>query len=256
MPKARSSRTSATSALRTRRATRIVWLPSDSLLECHHCTSEDEWAVWPPLPLNDVQCNDGQGKAPCLEGHVAPDYRGAEHGYILLADIYESGNGVERSPAKATALFGRGCELGSGQACNNYGVALVNGTGVSRDERAGIEAWRRGCDLGAGIACLNIGGRYADGRAVARNDVKAREYLEQGCKLDDPGSCNRLGELDERGVNGKRAPGRARVAFARACSLMRARQSGRLSEREQRLHERLGRCPRSEARRPLSFPRL
>lgn len=72
---------------------------------------------------------------------------------IWLAQIYDTGVGVKRDPAKATALMRRGAmtndEAGySSLAKYHYGVALVEGKGTDKDPEAGINWLRKASDEG------------------------------------------------------------------------------------------------------------
>ncbi len=89
---------------------------------------------------------------------------------IWLAQIYETGVGLPRDPARATALMRRGAQLDdeagySSLARYHYGVALIEGRGVAADAAAG---------------------RHWLHRAQAEGVAEAGEYLDALATPDKP----------------------------------------------------------------------
>jgi len=88
----------------------------------------------------------------------------------LLANRYLEGtNGARRDVAKAAARFERACALGSGEACNDLGVAIGSGTpGFPKGGHdKAREVFARGCELGHEHACNNMRLAAAQGPAPA-----------------------------------------------------------------------------------------
>ncbi|HVV85292.1 MAG TPA: hypothetical protein VHE35_19655 [Kofleriaceae bacterium] len=116
----------------------------------------------------------------------------------VLGRMYAGGVPIPIDLELATAYLKRGCELGDGGACNDYGVNLVNGTGVARDEPAGLAMWGKACDHGIAVSCRNLGGRLMAGRGVARDEQRALVLLKRGCDAGDDESCRLADDLEHR----------------------------------------------------------
>jgi TPR repeat protein len=126
---------------------------------------------WVPAPAREYSGNDlsyesyidSNKRIKCLYGYAAEkigDHEAARlifedcirrwndvYSMIWLADMYETGAGVPKDPAKATALIKQGAEsddeAGYGRLARfHYGVALYEGRGVERDPAEAIR-WLR-----------------------------------------------------------------------------------------------------------------
>ncbi|MCP4808813.1 MAG: sel1 repeat family protein [Proteobacteria bacterium] len=84
---------------------------------------------------------------------------------------------------RALRAFERACDLGDGEACNRYGVVIVDGLGgVEQDWWQG-EAWfRRSCDLEWGWGCKNVADRLEESAEKAR-------MLSKACQLGVAEAC-------------------------------------------------------------------
>lgn len=80
---------------------------------------------------------------------------------IWLAQIYDTGVGAPRDPARATALLRQGAETDdpagySAIARYHYGVALYEGRGVPVDRAGGVHWLQRAADAGVGDAAAYL----------------------------------------------------------------------------------------------------
>ena len=74
---------------------------------------------------------------------------------VSLGLMYESGRGVARDEARASALYKQACDAGDAHGCGNLGFMVETGKGVDRDEARAGALYQQACDAGDDHACTN-----------------------------------------------------------------------------------------------------
>ena len=97
---------------------------------------------------------------------------------------YETGEGVERDPAHAAALYRQTAEGGVPEGQYEYGRCLLEGIGVEKDETAGFEWMQRAAEQDDLVAMERLGDCYAQGSGTPCDLARAADcYRQAGEKL-------------------------------------------------------------------------
>lgn len=102
-----------------------------------------------------------------------------------IATMYQLGQGVDRSEAKARGYFEKSCLKGTAPACTELGVSLLRDAATSDAIKKARSALERGCELGHGPACLMLGLESA----VPAGRAPASANLSKGCQLMGISAC-------------------------------------------------------------------
>jgi hypothetical protein len=119
---------------------------------------------------------------------------------LSAASAYERGEGVPADPTRAAALYGRGCDAGDGDSCNNATFLLPRATADDDVKRTSLQ--RRACELGSAAGCMNFAQDLADGRGVTRDEAAAVALDRKWCEVDPAAhrsACVAWGSLLARG---------------------------------------------------------
>jgi len=114
---------------------------------------------------------------------------------------------VEKDPAKALALFDKGCELGNGDACDLAGRSYMESCAASSalpaaEARArGLSVLDRACTvLESAPACNFLGEIFLVGRfGVGVDKARAATLLETACDRFEMTACRNLMVMYRRG---------------------------------------------------------
>ena len=80
--------------------------------------------------------------------------RGEPTACARIAFIYRRGKGKRRSRAPAAEFYGKTCDVGAADECNELGYMYVTGrSGVAADERRALALFRRACDARHATGC-------------------------------------------------------------------------------------------------------
>ncbi len=188
---------------------------------------KDACATW-ARTLN-VQCDSNSAEA-CLK----------------VGQILEEGQMIPRDTARAGVTFGRGCDLGSHEACSELlrfveangkdiflkacdrgdgascfvlGSLYSGGKGVPQDGAIAFELFQKSCDTGWWRGCGRLGVSYLVGQGTAVDPAKAVENLEKGCRGQNAASCFEVARVYWEGTAGPRRQELARERLAKACDL-------------------------------------
>lgn len=140
------------------------------------------------------------------------------------AEEYVNPQGSNKNdPARALALFDKGCDGGEGPVCTQLANRLLEGTGgVEKDVARGVIAARDACRYDV-EECYIV----ADWLKAAGQAKVGFEVLERGCGattenryLDDV--CQQLGNYYAAGTGTKKDVSRARAAWTISCDLRKA----------------------------------
>ncbi len=111
------------------------------------------------------------------------------------------------------------CVSGSAEACTDLGAALYAGQAPFPHDvaRAAVE-YQRGCDLGTGLACNNLGDAYEYGQSVSRDLARAAALYDRACHDGRPIGCANFAHLLEHGEGTPQDLPRARGLYRDACA--------------------------------------
>lgn len=147
---------------------------------------------------------------------------GDGEGCASLAGMYESGEGVKKDKAKASALNKRavavstsGCDAGVGAACN-YLANLYNwGSLVKKNIVKSINLYEKACNAGDSMGCNNAGHHYLEGKGVKKNVMKGTTLALQSCTAGNGMGCFSAGT----GFQQQKDHEKAKILFERGCAL-------------------------------------
>ncbi len=88
----------------------------------------------------------------------------------------------DTSDARVLALYDQGCRTGSGDGCNDVGIAYAEGKrGVAIDRTRALSYFELACERRHRWGCVNLGVTIMEEDAP-----RARKILETGCTLQVP----------------------------------------------------------------------
>ncbi len=124
---------------------------------------------------------------------------------IFLSTDYAKGKGVRRDPRMAVDLLERGCNLGSGSACQRLAGWYIEGNrelALKRDTAKGASILERACTQAKmGYACLELAEYHAQGKFMRKNPAVAKRFHDKGCALKpDAYACKRKAPGARRGA--------------------------------------------------------
>ena len=147
---------------------------------------------------NYSACNDLAISYQNLQDHkTALKYyeRACKNNYQLactnLANMYQSGLGVDRDKNKALEIFNASCYyLGE--------FYRSNADGKEPDYLNAMSAYDRGCKLGDVPCCTNMAVLYEHGLGVAQDESKARNIYRSACFSGDSSACDNLKRMGRK----------------------------------------------------------
>ena len=147
-----------------------------------------------------------KGKAD-KERAIALFKKAAEGGFALaqyhLAILYQSGQGIEQSPAQARKWFSLAAEAGLREAAFNYAFMLETGSGGGSDPKEAARLYEVAAGRGVRQAFLPLGLLYARGEGVEQDFVEALKWLILAERADAervaPAMRTLRGALDDDG---------------------------------------------------------
>lgn len=149
---------------------------------------------------------------------------GKKQACFNLGLILEKGMGVvEADPAASRDAYRMGCDLQEADACNSYGMFLVEGFGGPPSVQAGIKIWETECSKAhpenSAQACNNLWITYADGVEVPIDLPNVKLYAQLACDLQDASSCGQLGMMYQEGIGVEPDPTQAEHYLTMSCKL-------------------------------------
>jgi uncharacterized protein len=118
--------------------------------------------------------------------------------------------------ARALELFTAACTAGSGRACADEALQLMEDPERGGDSVAPAE---RSCGLGDGGGCADLAFLYATGKFVKKDDHRATVLYGKACDLGDPQGCYNVGLMADEGRGGAKDAARALSKYEEACIL-------------------------------------
>lgn len=98
---------------------------------------------------------------------------------------------IDKNWDRVREFASKGCDLGSGEACERLALTEVNGRGTPKNEEKAIALAKKACDLSAMAGCRTAAGLLVD--AEPTRAVEAVPLAEKACKAKYEDSCFVLG---------------------------------------------------------------
>lgn len=132
-----------------------------------------------------------------------------------IGTMFSTGSGVPRDLAAAAMFYQRGCSLGFGRACTNYGNVLSK---IGSEDVVPAQMYRLGCERGDGQGCVNLGVAYLQGSdGVHKSEENAVKLFEAACRANDASGCSNVGLMYEEGRGVEQDYTAARNFYEAAC---------------------------------------
>lgn len=121
---------------------------------------------------------------------------GNASGQFYLAEVLAEGRGVEKDEASAFGWFGKSAAQGNEYAQYEMARMLEQGRGTKRNEREAASLYRKAADAGYGKAQLALGNMYAQGRGgLTKSKAKAKFWMLKAVERSAPGAEEALNSL-------------------------------------------------------------
>lgn len=104
--------------------------------------------------------------------------RGNAEAQNALGVMYENGEGVAPSNARALAWYRKAAAQGHAEAQNNLGAMYYEGLGVKQNYAQAFSLFQKSAAKGSGRGLFNMGWMYANGYGTAQDLEKARMIWE------------------------------------------------------------------------------
>jgi TPR repeat protein len=137
-----------------------------------------------------------------------------------LGYLYEQGDGVAQSKAKALAVYERACNGGYGKSCTRLAVLEPPPTGDAGGRSAkALQLYTRACELKDGSGCYGLASAYQYGRGVPKDIPRAFKLYEKGCDLEYGDACYELSAMFREGKSVPKNGAKSQVLYDKACEL-------------------------------------
>lgn len=123
---------------------------------------------------------------------------GWESACARLGQLYESGQGVAKSPKRAMDIYRASCNRGGSDSCYLLANAYRKGEYVTQDFELALEAYKSSCNAGNIRACANIGAMYEMGLGVDKDLNKAYNIYRVACNRGLDAVCEHMRELKNK----------------------------------------------------------
>lgn len=120
-----------------------------------------------------------------------------------LGLMYDSGEGVPQSSAKALSWYRKAAAQGHPDAQFNLAVAYKNGDGVPKDMASAVEWYRKAAEQGDALAQLSLGMAYELGDGIAQDDVTALAWYRKAAAQANKYAQTKMGYMYESGRGGR-----------------------------------------------------
>jgi len=121
---------------------------------------------------------------------------GNASGQFDFAEVLAEGRGVEKDEASAFDWFGKSAAQGNEYAQYEMARMFEQGRGAKRNEREAASLYRKAADAGYGKAQLALGNMYAQGRGgLTKSKAKAKFWILKAVERSAPGAEEALNSL-------------------------------------------------------------
>ncbi|HSS99095.1 MAG TPA: serine/threonine-protein kinase [Terriglobales bacterium] len=117
-----------------------------------------------------------------------------------LGRLYQSGQGVQKDPAKAVEWFHKAADQGHPVAQLNLGIAYDDGVGVTKDAAQAVQWYTKSAAQGNSKAETRLGFLYETGSGVTKDNAQAAQLYRQAAEQGNARAQMRLGFLYQSGA--------------------------------------------------------
>lgn len=136
---------------------------------------------------------------------------------MMLARIYEEGNGAARDWKQAESWYGKAAEFGFVPALEILGQAYLSGEGGDKNVPKALDCFKEAAQAGYSPAAYNLGKLYYLGRDGVAHDLRqAGAYFELAAKAGHTGALFAVGRMYELGEGLPADPEKAFVFYREA----------------------------------------
>ncbi len=118
-----------------------------------------------------------------------------------LAQLYDRGEGVARSPGRAVELTAAAAQAGHARAAHNLGTAYLNGAGVPRDRAEGARWLGVAAEGGVAEAQYNLAVMYLRGEGVPRELFRGLSWMRQAASNGNVAAQKSVGRIYMTGLD-------------------------------------------------------
>jgi TPR repeat protein len=136
-----------------------------------------------------------------------------------LAELYEDGLGVAKSPEKAFALCKKAADAGLAGAYFKVAVDYETGSGTDHDPEAAFKYMSVAANAGDDAATTGLGRYYRDGVGVAKNPAQALRWFRKAADRGDSSAKTEIGLMYRDGIGAVPDKKAAAAWFQSACQL-------------------------------------
>ena len=160
--------------------------------------------------------------------HAARDYAGAMASYKAASELgnaralyelgllYESGNGVEKDPARARFYYELAAEKKIAPALVSLGLQQERGIGTASDPAKAFALYQRAAELGDATALNRMGELAEKGLGTRQNLRSARAFYQKSAAMGELEAMVNLARCYANGIGGGRDLVEARRLLAKA----------------------------------------
>lgn len=155
---------------------------------------------------------------------------GSPQAQMVLAGMYYSGYGVERSSKKSLHWYRQaGRQTNMAFAKLRAGLLFLYDKDIEQNVDKGLELLEKAADSGSAEAARRVADVYIQGKLVPQNMQKAEKWLLVASDLGDHNSQYTLGLVYEAGVLGEKQQQKAIELYTKAAKKNNAKAYERLS---------------------------
>jgi hypothetical protein len=171
------------------------------------------------VPAESVSCAAAQKKSDwpaAVKACTDEAEKGSVGSALVLAGLYERGQGVPTSDSMAAVWYRAAAAKGNGRAEYRLALMYIKGTGVPQNEDSGTALLRRASDHGSEESWATLADRYSQGLGTKRNDAEALFYYRKAAERGDVIAELNLGQMYQQGRGVDKDEAEAARWFAKA----------------------------------------
>lgn len=158
-----------------------------------------------------TKAGEGKEAFPLIERAAAA---GSMQAANTLASMYETGDGVEKDPARAFAYARAGEKSRNVWIVGRLAEYYMKGVGTAPNPDAGLPLYARAADLGNAGAAKDLGDIYRFGQyGVPQDYALARRWYRRAMEMGEADSIAALGYMSEMGQGGPKDEAEARRLY-------------------------------------------
>lgn len=171
------------------------------------------------VPTEPVSCATAQKKSDwpaAVKACSDEAEKGSVASALVLAGLYERGQGVPASDSLAAVWYRAAAAKGNGRAEYRLALMYIKGTGVPQNEDSGTALLRRASEHGSEESWATLADRYSQGLGTKRNDAEALFYYRKAAERGDVIAELNLGQMYQQGRGVDKDEAEAARWFAKA----------------------------------------